>query len=952
MKPEWPGTISHRVDQVVLEHGNKPALKDGLGNSLTYAQMADRVNTIATALTQAGAGEGSLVAVFQDPSADWICSMLAIFRIGATYIPLDLRNSVVRLMSIVKAARPAFVLTDQNTTSKTKLIMNDEAVDINVFKMATSTSLPRLPNKAKPDSHAVILFTSGSTGEPKGVIMRHSNLAAECEAYSKFCDLPAGNSVVMQQSIFSFDFSIEQTFVALADGGCLYVVPANKRGDPHEISKLMVEQGVTYTSGTPSEYEMLFKYASDTLAKCKTWRYAFGGGEYLSPNLIREFAKLPLPDLRLFNNYGPAEVTTAALKGELKYRDGEPEDRTMAGFVLPNYRLYFVDRDLKPVPVGVPGEIVVGGPGVTAGYLRMEEMTRTQYIPDRFGRSTNDKLYRTGDKGRLQENGAVYWESRIEGDTQVKLRGFRIELKEVEAVLIKESDGALSHAVVTLRGTGEDRFLAAHVVFDPGYPQKHRQSLIRHLESKLPLPPYMQPSVIIDLAEMPLTAHSKVDRRAVQAIPLPDASSLGGDADTVTEIEKNLAEIWRRIIPHNIRELTPESNFFDVGGNSILLVKLQATIREALHATLPLVDLMNVSTLGGIARMVKAASAARNSGIDWEAETSLPEDLRDLSKARSSSDVVERKDNRQPLVIVLTGASGYVGRHLLPRLIENLRVEEIYCLVRPGTIASDLGTSNSKVKVIHADLSQPSLGLSHDEFAALSRRADVVVNCAANRSFWDSYETLRPVNVDVVKELSRLCLPNQASLHTLSSGAVRFVDDANGPADGSDGYVASKWAAETFLRKAAADLGLQVYLHRPSPTTTGHHGDGPRVSAPEILGELVQIARMLGTRPDFAVLGGHVDVTPVEEVVDSLVASITSAGQETGIVKQTEHNGRLRVYVKDFADRIEEDGELRGLPTLNPLHWFRDAKRAGFGQFITSQDLSMSSKDGELRTRR
>jgi len=932
---------------MIAQHRTKPALKDGLGNNLTYGEMGARVNRIASTLIAVGAAPGSLVAVFQDPSADWICSMLAIFRIGATYIPLDLRNSIHRLTSIVKASKPAIILTDRSTTEKTTLISADDAVQINVSEIATSLSQGQLPNEARPDSHAVILFTSGSTGEPKGVIMKHSNLAAECEAYSKFCDLPAGNSVVMQQSIFSFDFSLEQTFVALADGGCLYVVPADKRGDPHEISKLMVEQGVTYTSGTPSEYEMLFKYASETLAKCKTWRYAFGGGEYLSPSLIREFAKLPLPNLRLFNNYGPAEVTTAALKGEIAYRETELEEPTLAGFILPNYKLYFVDKDLQPVPVGVPGEIVVGGPGVTVGYLGMEETTKAHYIPNKFGPSPppgNDRLYRTGDLGRLREDGGVYWISRIEGDTQVKLRGFRIELKEIEAVLIKHSNGALSHAVVTLRGNGEERFLAAHIVFVPDYPQEQREGLIRHLESRLPLPSYMQPSVLVPLDEMPLTAHSKIDRKAIQAIPLPDAFT-SGEQDTVTGIEKKTAELWRRIIPHTIRDLAPETNFFDVGGNSILLVKLQALMKKTFNATLPLVDLMNSSTLGKMARMIKAASRA--GGIDWEIETSLPESLRGSSAAVSS-----RRKKHDNLSVVLVGASGYLGRNLLPHLVEDPRVKDIYCLVRKEGPATNSSPPSTKVKFIQVDLSQPNFDLLPAEFTALAEKADAVVNCAANRSFWDSYESLRPVNVDAVKELARLCLANNASLHMLSSGAVQIYDSTTPPTDGSDGYVASKWAAETFLRKAAAEKGLQVYLHRPVPAPSSEAEKTTDISAAAVLEELIGITRTLGKRPDFTAVGGHIDVVPVGSVVNDLVASITSAEEESGRVAVIPHEGRLRLSVKDFADHIQRDGRIKDLPVMDPLHWFRDAKIAGFGHLITSQHLSMSSKNGELVTRR
>ena len=945
MKLKWPATLSHRIDQMVEEHSAEPALKDGLGNNFTYRQMGGRVNAIAAALIAAGAVAGSPIGVFQDPSADWICSMLAIFRVGATYIPLDLRNSIVRLISVVKAARPTILLTDRSTTSKIKLLGAGEVVEIVVSDIPASASTSPLSNRAELESLAIILFTSGTTGKPKGIKLTHDNLRAQCEGYSRFCDIPAKASVVLQQTIYSFDVSLDQIFAALADGGCLIVVPARGRGDPQAITELMVKEGVTYTVATPSEYEMWFRYARENLAQCKEWQAAFGGGEHLHRGLIQEFANLSLPGLRLFNNYGPTEVSLALTKGEVIYSDPDLEDHVPAGFIEPNYTVSIVDESLRPVPLGVAGEIVAGGPGIAAGYLALEEMTKEKFIPgDKIHPSAaKGAWYRTGDRGRLREDGALYVDGRIAGDSQVKIRGFRVELGEVEVVLLETAKGALSHAVVTERGTGEDRFLAAHVVFAPDFPQGRRQDLIERLEARLPLPPYMQPTVIVTLSNIPVTTNFKFDRKAVQALPLPEADL--GETAFVTDIEKKLAELWQSMIPHDIRELTSETDFFDVGGNSIILVKLQTAVKRTLNSAPPLVDLMERSTLGGMAKIIKASSGAN--AIDWEVEISVPESLNGLISERSSGPV-PRKD----LTVILAGATGYLGRHLLPRLVAAPQVEKISCLVHDESLASTSLSPSPKVKFIYADLSQPNLGLSPTGFAALSEKADIVVNCAANRSFWDGYETLRPVNVNAVKELARLCLVNNASFHMLSSGAVQIYNGAAPPADGSDGYVASKWAAETFLRKTAMSLGLQVYLHRPLPTPPGRSGNASNVSPQAVLKELLHIVRTLGKRPDFSVVSGYLDVAPVNEVIDDMVASIASAGQEIGSVEVIAHTARLRVRVKDFADHVERDSGLKVLPAMSPLYWFRDAKMVGFGHFILSQHLVMSSKDGEFVARR
>jgi hybrid polyketide synthase/nonribosomal peptide synthetase ACE1 len=720
---------------MIERHGSKPALKDGLGNSLTYAQMKDRIDSIAIRLMAAGATERTPVGVFQDPSADWICSMMAVFKVGAIYVPLDLRNSVARLASIVDAARPTIILTDLNTTSKFKAIGRSIATEILVSEIVTVKVSSSLPNRAKPEDPAVILFTSGTTGKPKGVILTHDNLRAQCEGYSRFCDIPSMVSVVLQQTNYNFDVSLDQIFAALADGGCLYVVPARDRGDPQAITKSMAAQGVTYTIATPSEYEMWFRYAPENLANCKSWQYAFGGGEHLHNGLIQEFANLAardLPLLRLFNNYGPTEASLAITKGEVKHSDPELEAHVPAGFIIPNYQVVVVDENLSPVPCEASGEILAGGPGVAAGYLGLAEMTKEKFLHGHNIHplaATTGRWYRTGDRGRLRQDGALYVDGRILGDSQVKIRGFRVELGEVEVVILEAAKGALSHAVVTARESGEDRFLAAHVVFAPEYPQHRRQDLIKHLESKLPLPTYMQPFIIVTLDSIPVTNNFKLDRKAILEMSLPEAAV--GDLAHLADTEQKLAELWGGIIPHilGVNELTSETNFFDVGGNSILLVKLKAAIKRKLDSEPLLIDLMNSSTLGGMARIVSSASGSRT--IDWDAETSL-------TKSLSAFIDKERAPNAkkgQSLSVILTGSTGYLGRHILSRLTDNPQVNEIHCLIRPETLSNLPPPSSSKVIFISTDLSKPLLGLTPSAFVNLSRKADVVINCAANRSF-------------------------------------------------------------------------------------------------------------------------------------------------------------------------------------------------------------------------
>nr|A0A2Z5XAL7.1 RecName: Full=Hybrid PKS-NRPS synthetase phm1; Short=PKS-NRPS phm1; AltName: Full=Phomasetin biosynthesis cluster protein 1 [Pyrenochaetopsis sp.]BBC43184.1 PKS-NRPS hybrid [Pyrenochaetopsis sp.] len=942
---EWPVTVSHRIDQMIGTYASKPALQDEHNNCMSYEQMGHRINTIAAALIQAGTTTGTPVGVFQTPSSDWICSMLAIFRVGATYIPLDLRNSVARVSFIVEIAQPLILLTDRETTLHVAEIQASNATEIIIPDLSTTTMPLSMENQARPDSPAVTLFTSGTTGRPKGVVLTHANLRAQCEGYSRMVNLQSMTSVVLQQTNYNFDVSLDQIFAALAEGGCLYVVPASKRGDPQAITKIMAEKGVTYTVATPSEYETWFRYAPETLAECKSWGYAFGGGEHLNNGLIGEFAALStrhIPELRLFNNYGPTEASLAITKGEVDFKRPDLEKHVPAGMTIPNYAVAIVDENLKPVPLETVGEIVAGGPGVAAGYLGQADLTREKFISGhdvhRLAAQHSDRWYRTGDRGYLRPDGALFVHGRILGDTQVKIRGFRVELQEIENVVLETAKGALTHAVVSLRGTGEDKFLTAHVVFAPDFAMHLRQDLIRHLEAALPLPSYMQPTVIVPLTKVPVTTNFKIDRNAIQAMPLPQAVA---GTDNLANMEGRVAALWRIIIPHLTQELTPESDFFAVGGNSILLVKLQAAIKRELQSSPQLIDLINSSSLEGMARHVRAAFINR---IDWDLETAVPADLKEDLEVLTSQ---PRKHGQDDLTVVITGSTGYLGRHVLAHLVDSSNVRQIICLVRPEHLqtASPLSTS-SKIRLVAADISQPSLGLGAQTFAELAQITDIVFHCAANRSFWDGFESLRHVNFDAAKELARLCVANDAVLHFMSSGAVSKYNDISPPTDGSDGYIASKWAAEEFLRRVAK-FGLRVQVHRPLALPSEKVSSLSQEDLKRVQDELPRLIAQIGQRPEFSAIHGHIDVRPVSDVAttlveDMLVSSVQESGNEATVKNHAAH---LRLQIKTFAEQIDADEELSKLPTMDALQWFGAAKRAGFGWLIGAMEMHIEGDD-------
>ncbi|KAI2758968.1 hypothetical protein DTO006G1_6365 [Penicillium roqueforti] len=940
LNPEWPSTVAHRVDEMVDAHPDVIAIKDGHGHALTYSAMADRVNTIAATLLEYVSG-GDSVAVFQEPSADWICSLLAIFRVGAAYVPLDLKNGLQRLAGAVEVASPRVILHDKFTEARVPDLRVARAAIVNVSDIDMNPDA-KVPNRAMAESTAAILFTSGSTGVPKGIVLPHSCFATHVEAVEKAWGV--GAAVVLQQIALSFDFSLHQIFTALANGGTLFVVPYEKRGDPYEITKIMKQEGVTHTLATPTEYGMWFDAGADILSQCSSWKWALVGGEALPKSIVRRFRDLNSSNLKLFDFYGPVEATIALTKGEVNFGLADTEQPIPVGRLLPNYSVYILDEALQPLPIGVPGEIVVGGPGVAAGYLGQEELTNEKFIPvpsylqdERSKKLGWNRLYRTGDRGRLNNDGTLIYEGRINGDDQIKLRGIRIELGEIENAIIEVANGKVSQAVVAVHGEEADKFLVAYVVLS-SHGEKSGDNLFTAIKAALPLPSYMRPSLFIPIHSVPMNVHGKTDRKALYNIPLPDIVTSGpSERGLMNFQEKKLCGLWEEILPAYGAVISSGTDFFHVGGNSLLLVKLQRRLKEAFAFSPRLADLMNSSTLSDMARLLEDTDA---SVVDWEAETSVPASWADLAQSATPSAPNDR------MTVLLTGATGYIGRHLLYSLLESTRVSRIICLVRDK---SKLVTESEKVVAISCAFDKPNLGLTSDELSYLTHNADIVVHCAANRSFWDDYQALRAVNFYSVRDIARLCLPRRLPLHFFSSGAVADQADL---ADSHDGYLTSKWAAEKFLHNVSQEFGLPVHIHSPSAATA----DTPYTVDSIVQQDFIECAQRVGARPDLEGTSGHMDLSQTTGFIATASEAILNGREDIDnnapILRRVVYNPTQRFDIQRSTSSIGADPRWASLPTMDMLQWMGKAKQNGFPYVLTAQHIVIGSKTGQVVSRR
>ena len=962
----WPETLSHRIEMMIEQFDNKTAIKDIDRQGVTYREMSHRTNKIAVALMGAGVTQDSVVGVFQEPSSDWVYSFLAILKIGAVYMPLDLGTPLIRLAIMAGDGQVKAVLVHGATKDQVTALGVKEAIIIDVSGPLPSLQVP-IPVLAKGTSPAVILYTSGSTGAPKGILLRHSSFVHEVEASTIMYEL-GSNEVVLQQSALGFDMSVLQIFLALALGGTLCLSPRSARGDPIIITELIAQERVSFTCATPAEYISWITYGNKESLKQSAWQVALSGGEAISKVLLQKFDSIGTSNLQLYNGYGPTETTCCSTRTKIDYGNPQaPESSISVGFPSPNESIYIVDERMRLVPVGVPGEIVVGGVGVAIGYLSDEELTKRHFVPNIFAppeyiRNGWTTMYRTGDKGRWNHDGSMTVEGRLTGDTQIKLRGLRIELREIEGAILQASHGALSACVVSTRFDGPDQpeFLVAHVVFSPDYTSSQREVLLRQLPSNLTLPQYMCPAMIIPLESLPMSSSGKVDRRGISSLPIPKDITAISDDTALTSLMARLRETWKEVIPGSVfdhQEVGANSDFFHVGGNSILLVRLQALIQERFQVSIPLAQLFTVPILQRMARLVEDKTESPiHDHIDWEVETKPDPALNDRSMFEDTRTVAT-----PPKVAVMTGATGFLGPYLLNRLIETTGVEEVHCIALRNAGHRESVSHNPRVIVHEGDLTLPLLGLSEMAAKTLFTKADVIIHNGADVSHLKTYQTLRSANLESTKELVKLALARKVPVHYVSTAGVAMfthresfgevsVGSTLPPSDGLDGYTASKWASERYLENVNEQFNLPVWIHRPSSITRSSSLLGEDAMEMELLQNLLKYSRIMKAVPSSEKLVGTLDLVSAENVAKGIVGRVMEAkvsATAPAAVVYVHQTGDLCLPLSDMRAFLETETGAE-FDMLAIKEWVEQAIALGLHPAVGAAFKHVEDTDGAL----
>jgi amino acid adenylation domain-containing protein len=589
---------------------------------ISYSELDTWANQLAHHLLLQGAGPGMRIGLCLERSAELIVALLGVLKAGAAYVPLDPSYPADRIAFILADAAPTHLVTRADLLeSHPGLAEAVEGTGVSAVYLDREAQLLRtLPGTApksgvRPDDPAYVIFTSGSTGQPKGVVVTHANAVRLFLATREWFELGEEEVWTLFHS-YAFDFSVWEIWGALMHGGRLVVVPYWVTRSPEAFRELVARQGVTVLNQTPSAFRQ-FVQVDEAAPQTPplALRHVIFGGEALDPVSVgRWFARHGEEVPRLVNMYGITETTVHVTYCPLsqKLLDSTGPGATPIGVPIPDLRVYLLDPVGEPVPVGVTGELYVGGAGVAAGYWNRPELTAERFVADPFATDAG-ALYRSGDLARLRNDGTLEYVGRM--DHQVKLRGFRIELGEIEAALAEQPE--VREAVVLLRDhpSGDKQLVAYVVLHQDG--NEDPSSLRQAVAAKLP--DYMVPSAFVVLPELPLTSQGKLDRRA---LPGPDAARLLRPVyePPASEAEHLLQEVWQKALQMDRVGVTED--FFAMGGDSLRAVQVVSTLRER-GLTLTIRDLFQRSTIRALAQHAEGLTTLPGA----KGETTIPHHL-------------------------------------------------------------------------------------------------------------------------------------------------------------------------------------------------------------------------------------------------------------------------------------------------------------------------------------
>ena len=884
------------------------------GKTISYRELDRYTDALAAKILTFGLKEEEVVAVLINRNTWMTKASLAAMKAGCAYQPLDPSYPPERLNFMIQDSHAKLLIADKELVPlvgdyKGPVLTTDQLDARSLPGMTEGTSWPALTGHLpKPENLYILLYTSGSTGTPKGCMLEHRNLVNFCAWYKDYYKLRPGDRVAAFAS-YGFDANMMDQYPALACGACICIIPEEVRHDLGALDRFLTDNGVTHSFMTTQVGVMYARNFPDN----PILKHLSVGGEKL--------ISMPPPSYAFYNGYGPTECTIFSTV----FRVQEREENIPIGHPLSNVQLYVTDSNLRRLPVGAAGELLIGGVGVGRGYLNNPEKTAECFIENPFRPGV--RLYRSGDIVRYRADGNIEFVGRK--DRQVKIRGFRIELKEVEGVL-QEFPGVKDVTVQAFDAPSGGKFLAAYVVAEGTFDTKAAADFIRERK-----PPYMVPAAWMQLDAIPLNVNQKVDRKA---LPEATPSSMDEYIAPVGETEKALCAIFGEVL--GVEKVSATDSFFDLGGSSLMVTNVMVSAeKQGLHFAYS--DVFSHPSARSLAAFLgggqgPADQDANITDYDYSAIDTL------LSQNNLES-FLKGKRLRPGRNILLTGATGFLGIHVLKELLETTGPDTtVWCLLREkGTLTPERRLKEMLVYYFEKDYRslfgtriRPVAGdITRPETLAALKDIDMVFNCAANVKHFSKGTDIEDINYGGVKNLVELCEKNGAYLVHVSTESVGGLTPGNVPGILTEQmlffgqltdnqYVHSKFLAERHILEHMVHGKLKAKILRAG-NLSPRAQDGEfqvNLNANASMGRLKAL-KMLGACP-YQMLEGQMEFSPIDQSAQAMVLLATTPLENCVFNVSNNHiipmddiftrlekiDGRPLEYVEmeEFARRVEE----------------------------------------------
>jgi amino acid adenylation domain-containing protein len=903
----------------------------------TYKEMDDATNGIAAALRQKGVKERDRVALLLPRTSRLILSLFGVLKAGAAYIPCDPDYPADRIKLILEDSEARYIIT---TADRMDSVPAGKAINVEEL-LEESPSSPSIPiTQITPDDLAYLIYTSGSTGRPKGVMLRHKGICnylyghpANVFANGVLTDADR----VLSVTTISFDAALQDIGMAYYNGKTLIVATEEQANNPLDLAQLIQEQHVNMVSGTPSRWQTWLT-SEDFCKAISQVKICRAGGEKFSDALLQQMRSVT--KARIFNCYGPTEITVASNNAELTNAQ-----MVTVGKPQLNVKEFIVDADGNELPVGVVGELYIGGRGVARGYNNLDEMTR-----ERFVEYHGTRIYKSGDYAKWLPDGNVVILGRT--DHQIKLRGLRIELGEIENVML--SVEGMKKVVIMIRKLNDKEHLCAYYTADHEIaPDALKAEISKRLTQ------YMVPTAYLQLKEMPMTPNGKTD---VKALPEPQLAVSSVYVAPANDTEKTFCDIFAGIL--QMDKVGATDNFFELGGTSLVVTRVIIEADKAgLHVAYG--DVFANPTPRQLACLItgEVVSDGPDEVVDFDYTA-----INNLLQRNTLENFL--KGERQVLGnVLLTGATGYLGIHILRELIDS-DANQIYCLVRGKSQEAAESRLRTLLYYYFADAFKHLFGqrlhvilgdVTSDFGEGL--QVDTVFNCAAIVKHFSEGTEIEDVNIGGAKRCVDFCLKTGAQLVHVSTASTRglwagtikdevFTEQRfyMGQFLGNK-YIYSKFMAERLILDAVAFHGLRAKIMRVG-NLAARSTDGEfqaNFSTNSFMGR-IKVYNMLGCCP-YAMRNKQVEFSPINEVSKAIVLLATTPIANTVFHPYNIHGqflGDVLLGLKSVGDGIrfvEQDAFAEAMEQAK-----NDPQKARqLSSLLAYQDMAHGQKTADVK---